>query len=527
MSVEFGRSCYSSEWRLFRDDPERITRGRYYFSPTGARAYPGIHNLGSRDWHDRNWITEQALGEDLSAEHEWSAGQLPTDVPADRFLGSLPCIENGSTSDDVIDVDDLVNGFPVACMPTPDDLAQFDKLTSYARCQTQKFYAAAIAFLYDEDEDKLVELFQEWIGAGANVTFHPRVNVFPAVCTVVSSRWSIVMVEGTTNFQQLALQAFESIVGPTNIGIYGTLPLWYTTATYVNALLTGDGADAEKPIFMAGHSYGAATLHNLMARYRAANPNRVIRYLTYGAPKPGDDRMIKYISLCQGFDMCNDGDLVTLLPPDVRLLTPAAFIIGAPSLALYTLWRRPPRQMLQFADGELVPREPTLLDTSVLVFMIEQVIDLNPLAAITAHGICKYLERITLRCPAVGWPLVQTVVDTIQECSCFDELGLTCETAIDLPIGVPFDIDPEPGQSYWFNLLIPGIDSYRFMMERSVPLNGTGVCITQCPPGHDTYFQFLSTDDCVGFFVASDFALKMRVEGTAPFTIKWEAGICP
>src|SRR5215472_17414407 len=49
-SVDWLRSCYSSKWALFRDSPNTLVRGRYYFSPPGTPFYTNPTNLGSRVW---------------------------------------------------------------------------------------------------------------------------------------------------------------------------------------------------------------------------------------------------------------------------------------------------------------------------------------------------------------------------------------------------------------------------------------------------------------------------------------------
>ena len=48
MAVDWLRSCYQSEWALFKDAPTTLIRGRYYFSPPKTGFYAGTTLLASR-----------------------------------------------------------------------------------------------------------------------------------------------------------------------------------------------------------------------------------------------------------------------------------------------------------------------------------------------------------------------------------------------------------------------------------------------------------------------------------------------
>jgi hypothetical protein len=138
-----------------------------------------------------------------------------------------------------------------------------------------------------------------------------------------------------------------------------------------------------------------------------------LRYLTFGAPKPGDSRMIAFLEKCAGYDIRNAGDIVTNLCPDLALINPIQQVIGLPTLFRYTLWQRPPHSQLLDENGILSPRAESLLDTTFLQTMVERVIDGRPLSIIREHPIDTYRARLSLHCPGVDWPVNEDVVEDI------------------------------------------------------------------------------------------------------------------
>jgi hypothetical protein len=177
--------------------------------------------------------------------------------------------------------------------------------------------------------------------------------------------------------------------------------------------LVADGYMGNVPIMLAGHSYGGAVALIIAARLRFSSSTVQIRYLTYGCPKIGDERLIRLLQLCEGFDIANDGDVVTILPPDLRTVTPVELIVGLPSLLRYVAWERPPHQMLMRDDGTIAPRLATLIDTTTLLFMVQKVIALLPLEVISAHFIGTYIQRLALRCSLPFIPAGTIVLGTV------------------------------------------------------------------------------------------------------------------
>jgi len=82
---------------LFRNRPDLLTRGRFYFVPPGTPHYPGFHNQWSADWtYSYGQETDSPpLGEDRYARLGYSLGSLGVAYPAVTRIGEASCVESG------------------------------------------------------------------------------------------------------------------------------------------------------------------------------------------------------------------------------------------------------------------------------------------------------------------------------------------------------------------------------------------------------------------------------------------------
>ena len=417
MVVEYGRSCYSSAWRLFADRPDQLVRGRYYFAPDNAPHFPSVHRLGSRNWNDQEYVTEQTLGEDLLYPQKWNAGQPPAAPPNVISIGPLREFANGSQSAAAVAVRTLIDGFIPDCYPLDERLPIWREISAYARCQVQRLWAYVICLLYEQDGAGIVALFTDWIGDQAVVTFHDRTVLFPACCTVIAEDWSAIAWEGTTYYEQYALQGLYSLAGPINFGGLSTLPLWYQAATRGLDFLTADGHVVGKPIFFAGHSYGAAAATIAAARLRLVGTTPFIRYLTFGSPKPGDDRLTDLIQRCQGYSLRNAGDWVTIVPLDELQIWPFLTIYPPGILRALERWSATPNSYVQHEDGFLEPRGQQTLTTETIAHILSFAFAGEPLEILNAHTLAEYRRRIDVRCQGALWPVSDAIYQECEGCS--------------------------------------------------------------------------------------------------------------
>jgi hypothetical protein len=329
----------------------------------------------------------------------------PAVLPLNKRVGTEACIANGELVADQLPVADRDDGFPKACFVPDVPLdPDWNHIASIWRCPIQKFYAQLLELLYDEMAGPALFAARQFFGPDATIRYHDGSATLPTMMTVLHPDYIVCIATGTQNYQQLALQAFYSIQGPQNFGAFSTNPQWYAAGQFLHTVLLADGATDARPILFAGHSYGAAAVLNLAARYRFANLVRRIRYITYGSPKPGDSRMIDLLRLCQGVDFTNAGDFVTVLPPSPILLNPVYAALLLPQLLFWTEWEFPPNLMLAHADGSTQINEPPTLDSITLMSYTLRALANLQLADIFTHHITVYIERIALRCPGGEMP---------------------------------------------------------------------------------------------------------------------------
>jgi hypothetical protein len=402
--VEWVRSCYRSEWYLYRDSP-RATAGRYYRAPAGTPTYPGFHNLGSRNWHDRNWLSDVTLGESLTSRQRWDTGIVPPVIPLPILVGNADCIQNGEFIADAIPQDQTTNGFPITCFARPDDLIPiWQSVADIWECTNQLWFARMIEAIENGFFGQAVVEAQLRFGPGFAVNFHPAGSVFPECLTITSPAFSVAIVGATSNYLQLALEAFASLAGPQNFGLYGTNPVWFAASSNLDNQLQGDGAVPGTPLVLSGHSYGSATVHNLAVRYIQAAPGREIRCLTFGGPKPGDARMAAWLARCRQVNLANTDDFVCVLPPNPSVLAPLAAITGPALFLLWSEWEFPPTQTLQGSDGRLFVDVHPTIDTPTLLNLVLTAINQQSFFGIGTHPIPVYIDRILKRCQGVPWP---------------------------------------------------------------------------------------------------------------------------
>lgn len=368
--------------------------------------YSGFHNLGSGTWYDRNNGLDQGLGEDIGWRRKWDRGDPPPVLPNAEVVGSRDCIGQGESIDNALSFSQLEAGLPPLCW-VPHVIG--DPLWSIAgawySCSLQYFYLTAIQLLYNRDATNLRLIFRMLLGNTISTFFHQGTTQLPDVFVVVTDECSIIVVDGTVNFQQLALQCFLGVIPPTNQGAFSTQPLWYVAASYANALAVADGVDPLKPIILVGHSYGAAVCNVLAGRYRFIRPQGQVRLLTCGDPKPGDSRLQRILGGTAGIALANDDDLVTILPPDALTIWPVVVAEHYTPFLIWDRWKRPPNQALLNGDGSLNFNKAAITDYTTMYNAANSAYAHIPLGIITGHFLSEYRDRTLLRCQSAEWPI--------------------------------------------------------------------------------------------------------------------------
>lgn len=83
-AVDFLRSCYSTQMRVFQDPGAPLVDVQWYFVPSNRPALPVETVFTSRNWepYPVGW---PALGEVEGAARPWRNGSLVGDAPATVF----------------------------------------------------------------------------------------------------------------------------------------------------------------------------------------------------------------------------------------------------------------------------------------------------------------------------------------------------------------------------------------------------------------------------------------------------------
>lgn len=271
-------------------------------------------------------------------------------------------------------------------LPPPPDIIRRDVRTTFA----------GILALQYSDQAAADSLFAEFLGPTYTYTSTPNDNVglFPGVMIAARSDVTIVVVSGTTSFQQLATQAAYTLLPPQEVSGVGTSVFWFAGSLYLQSKIAASTADPAKPFILVGHSYGGVLCAILAARLKLGDPGRGVDVLGYGTPKPGDQTLHDQLDLCRAVWMANEGDPTPNLPPGRATLPELAWLIPLPIRLSYIQWIKPTRQKVLTADGIEFDSMKETVDISDLAIIAGKLITGIPLGPLVDHDILVYLERL-------------------------------------------------------------------------------------------------------------------------------------
>lgn len=403
-AVEWLRSCYSSSKRLFRDQPTKLAFGRYYFNDK-APHYGGLHYFGSNNWQRGEMDDDPPLGEPIDASRKWYNGRAPERLPLPKIIGSPSCLADGETFPVAPPAPVLIDGIDSRCFLSP-AAEIFNALCALDAPAAQAAYARMVELVYQEDFATLGNALNLLTGETPVTMNAGSGPIIPAwQFARFPSGPQLLLISGTTSYQQFALQAFTSLIGPANYGAYGTLFTWNNTASSVFELLKAFLADPDKPLLIVGHSYGAAVASLMAARMRLANPTREICLLTFGCPKPGDTRLVDVLQSVRHLTLATDGDLICTLPPNALELFPFSILLPPGLAALWSAFVRYPSYLQIAADGSTITGAPPFMDYPLLLPLLAAVLAGDPIAPINVHDILEYRKRLKVRQPTPAWPI--------------------------------------------------------------------------------------------------------------------------
>jgi microcystin-dependent protein len=403
------RTCFSSQFRLFPGRPE-ITPGTWVRVRSGTPHYPGLHWLGSRDWTSKERETWPALGELPGPVRSYRTGQAEGPQPPAVLLGSASCLANGEAWPLPLVVRDLRSGWDSRCYPfglvpstSPPTLIDI----------TFALHTLALAEVLDtlySDVQGAASQLRTFLGPGWTVTAYATTsNVIPPMLIGIRGNQTVVIIGGSQNDMQLAIQALLSTRGPDNFGVFGTSLLWFRAANLVFDRMLALGADPNGPIVVAGHSFGAAVSAIAAARMQLHNPNRSIQLLTFGMPTPGDARLIAALPR-RSLHFVNIGDPVPYLPPNNELLNMLFWLLPLGTTNGWRLWRQTPDLVGLNTDRSRVDNPAATTLYPIILQIIQQWLLGGPVGPFDAHFMNEYVNRLGGSSPEVNDVIAGTVI---------------------------------------------------------------------------------------------------------------------
>jgi len=404
MAVDFLRSCHSSQWRFYANDPSIITRGHYYFVPRGTPFLPFPHDFYSGTWSQGDPAHTSTTGPVQSAARPWRDGVLEISFPPAIPVGSEFAFSDGLEYPADLNTSQLRAGIPSACWINAGvPFLSLDTVCDLKNCCLRTAYARIIELIYNGEDTDITNFFETWLGQ-ATVTHYSQVGLFPAMSFVVTSQYAMVFVSGTTTFQQIATQATTGFAGPSNFGSVRTIPLWFECATLIQERFESLGVDNTLPLLMAGHSYGGAAVAVLAIRQKRANPDKKLYVLTYGMPKPCDLASMRILETTNRMFVFNVNDFVPQIP--------LAFYQGNwfPSVLSRALreawgeWAKSTEYLIQEINGDKIIDHLPDLSADQIIPLLTQVFLTGELAPISGHRIREYVIRSCRACRCPRWP---------------------------------------------------------------------------------------------------------------------------
>jgi len=218
----------------------------------------------------------------------------------------------------------------------------------------------------------------------------------PGYALAWDSEQALIVIAGTTNFQQLASQIAYAGFGPVNVGTFSTNFQWYLSALDVGGRFSAELIDPLLPVTLVGHSYGGAIAAVLSAIFITAQPTRKVRLLTMGMPRPGDQRLALMLRNISPTFLANLGDPITSLPPVGSELIPLAPLVPSGLLDQWLGTAKPLGQVILGRDGSLTDDDQGVTLYSQLLEIVGVIVSDGVLPAFTQHTTDEYIRRLQL-----------------------------------------------------------------------------------------------------------------------------------
>jgi pimeloyl-ACP methyl ester carboxylesterase len=229
------------------------------------------------------------------------------------------------------------------------------------------------------------------------------------MAVIDSPAYTLVILSGTENEWQFAMQATSGFLGPQETPTLKTMQFWSNTATVISERLTDLGIPNDRRLFMAGHSYGAAVAAIVLVRIRSATPDRELKLLTFGCPKVSDDDGYQLIDAIEHTHVVNHGDFVPQFPISRVQSDWFPALIPLNIATNWNRWGQPQAVLLQDAFGTKEWDSLPALTHDILLPLVIRIMLGLPLDIVDVHLQQAYTNRSCLGCECPKYPLDEDV----------------------------------------------------------------------------------------------------------------------
>ncbi len=442
--MEWVRACFKSKWKTFRGSP-RLRAGYYYFAVHGTPHYPGVHNLGSRDWVSDNGYEDAPLGEWAGARGVYN-GDPPELIPLPLLVGDKDCVKMGENPDLPGDVDKCEREGILMPRECYDARELAEKKTNVWDCAFAYKMARILSTQYaglSAAAGALSLFFEE----EADVTPFPQeTDAYPNCIVSVKDNHCMVLITGTTNFQQLALQMLHFGLGARNQGEYSTSDLYESAAIVMATRINLAGGGDCTRFTLIGHSYGAAIAIVLAAKIRVADNTKRVELLTFGCPKPGDERLAFLIRTMKQTNWVNEGDPIPYMPPEGVSLIELSFAVPLLLFGQWAAYRRPASVVVLGDDGSMEHTLTARINGGVLASAAVTIAAGGEPEPFQTHFMSTYVTRLRRGCKHLCEPQPASrykVTMTNLLCTIISESELVPE--------IIFYCEYDPDEEKWFH----------------------------------------------------------------------------
>lgn len=289
-------------------------------------------------------------------------------------------------------------GFPVQCyLPAspfppaprflPPDIHDPKEWLAWAEIMKELYVSPASA----------AALVQAKLGPDAGVTFTNHVNnVLPNCIVGVLNDFTVCVIEGTSNEFQVADYVCTTITGQIPIAGGMSNGTWVFASDFFLNFIDAALPNPTGRILVIGHSYGGAIAALLAARFRYAQPNRLIDVLTYGSAQPGDADIALLVESCNHRRVTCFGDPVPEMPPNPIHWPWVIPLIPFPVAQAWGFYFQPRGQALIAVDGTYTFSEETSFDLDYLRQAVNAYLFGDAMVSDFAHTMVETVRRLRL-----------------------------------------------------------------------------------------------------------------------------------